>query len=589
MKKLLYVLLLLSYCSYGQESTIEKQNYTVTDEVTLTATQSIKLKPLTWIKSGATFTAKIVQAPYVPLVFSNENYVFNRVYRKAMTSPSEITSSSDVIESIAYFDGLGRGKQSIGIRQGTSGKDIVTHMEYDALGRQTKEYLPYAAATQNGLIRTGDVATATKSYYQTNYSEDFAGVSLPNVNAYSEKILESSPLNRVFEQTAPGKDWVKGTSYSSKGYTNNSHSIKFEYQANAENEVRAFGVDAVLANNTYTPSLTVNSSYLAGTLYKTVTKDENWESADGVNHTTEEFKNKQGQVVLKRTYNNSEKHDTYYVYDKYGNLTYVLPPKMEGSTATLASITSKLNDLGYQYKYDHRNRLVEKRIPGKEWEYIVYDKLDRPVLTQDANLRAENKWLFTKYDVLGRVAYTGKHLNLSIIDRVTMQNTINTQYNIPSKFYEERTDSGIHYNNSNFPSNDIELLTINYYDDYAFDRSGAALTVTNFDGKTSTSNAKSLATGSKVRVLGTNNWITTVTYYDEKARPIYVYSKNDELQTTDIVESKLDDFTGRILETKTTHKKTGHVDVVTIDKFYYDNLDRLIKVVGNGVVKGYKM
>ncbi|WP_272152186.1 MULTISPECIES: DUF6443 domain-containing protein, partial [Pseudomonadati] len=296
---------------------------------------------------------------YTLVVFSNENYVFNRVYRKAMTSPSEIASSSDVIESIAYFDGLGRGKQSIGIRQGTSGKDIVTHMEYDALGRQTKEYLPYAAATQNGLIRTGDVATATKSYYQTNYSEDFAGVSLPNVNAYSEKILESSPLNRVFEQTAPGKDWAKGTSYSSKGYTNNSHSIKFEYQANAENEVRAFGVDAVLANNTYTPSLTVNSSYPVGTLYKTVTKDENWEPADGVNHTTEEFKNKQGQVVLKRTYNNSEKHDTYYVYDKYGNLTYVLPPKIEGSTATLASITSKLNDLGYQYKYDHRNRLVE--------------------------------------------------------------------------------------------------------------------------------------------------------------------------------------------------------------------------------------
>uniref|UniRef100_UPI002491868E RHS repeat-associated core domain-containing protein n=1 Tax=Tenacibaculum aiptasiae TaxID=426481 RepID=UPI002491868E len=281
----------------------------------------------------------------------------------------------------------------------------------------------------------------------------------------------------------------------------------------------------------------------------------------------------------------------------------------------LASITSKLNDLGYQYKYDHRNRLVEKRIPGKDWEYIVYDKLDRPVLTQDANLRAENKWLFTKYDALGRVAYTGTHLNLSIIDRVTMQNTFNSHNNIPSKFYEERTNSGIHYNNSNFPSNDIELLTINYYDDYAFDRSGAALTVTNFDGKASTSNAKSLATGNKVRVLGTNNWITTVTYYDEKARPIYVYSKNGYLQTTDIVESKLDDFTGRVLETKTTHKKTGHVDVVTVDSFEYDYLDRLIsqtqkinnqvsnrivknnydelgqltsKVVGNGVVKGYK-
>ncbi|WP_420552113.1 DUF6443 domain-containing protein [Tenacibaculum aiptasiae] len=557
---------------------------------------------------------------YTPVVFSNENYVFNRVYRKAMTSPSEITSSSDVVESIAYFDGLGRGKQSVGIRQGTSGKDIVTHMEYDALGRQTKEYLPYAAATQNGLIRTGDVATATKSYYQTNYSEDFAGVSLPNVNAYSEKILESSPLNRVFEQTAPGKDWAKGTSYSSKGYTNNSHSIKFEYQANATNEVRAFGVDVVLADNTYTPSLTVNSSYLAGTLYKTVTKDENWEPADGVNHTTEEFKNKQGQVVLKRTYNNSEKHDTYYVYDKYGNLTYVLPPKMEGSTATLASITSKLNDLGYQYKYDHRNRLVEKRIPGKDWEYIVYDKLDRPVLTQDANLRAENKWLFTKYDVLGRVVYTGRYINAS--DRITIQNTVNTftgdnLYEVRSG-YNNMNGIAMYYTHRAFPNTqNVYILTANFYDSYQnFDRRGAPESVVSY-GKTSTSNVKGLLVGTYTRVVDVtpNEIPATITYYDEKARPIYVYSKNGYLQTTDIVESKLDDFTGRVLETKATHKKTGHADVVTVDSFEYDHLDRLIsqtqkinnqvsnrivknnydelgqltsKVVGNGVVKGYK-
>jgi len=54
------------------------------------------------------------------------------------------------------------------------------------------------------------------------------------------------------------------------------------------------------------------------------TKDENWTS--GTDHTTEEFKNKSGQVILKRTYN-AGTYDTYYVYDDYGNLTYVLPPK----------------------------------------------------------------------------------------------------------------------------------------------------------------------------------------------------------------------------------------------------------------------
>ncbi|MCF2875877.1 MULTISPECIES: DUF6443 domain-containing protein [unclassified Tenacibaculum] len=543
---------------------------------------------------------------YTPVVFSDENYVFTRTYRKAMTSPSEITNGNDVVESIAYFDGLGRGKQNIGIRQGTSGKDIVTYMEYDGLGRQTKEYLPYAATTQNGLMKTGDVATATKSYYQTNYSDDFTGVSLPNVNAYSEKELEDSPLNRVLKQAAPGKDWKLG----------NGHEIKFSDQTNEAGKIKIFGVSTTFANNTYTPILTGGVAfYPAGVLYKIITKDENWTS--GLDHTTEEFKNKQGQVILKRTYNNSQKHDTYYIYDDYGNLSYVLPPKIDATEAasTLAVIQGKLNDLGYQYKYDHRNRLVEKRIPGKDWEYIVYDKLDRPVLTQDANLRAENKWLFTKYDALGRVIYTGIFNSPST--RLALQNTFNVHTSV-HKYEEKETSSGslgIYYSNNDFPNTNIELLTINYYDNYVFDRSGAALTVTNFYGKASTSNAKSLPTGSKVRVLGTNNWITTVTYYDEKARPIYVYSKNDELQTTDIVESKLDDFTGRVLETKTTHKKTGKADVVTVDSFEYDYLDRLIsqtqkinnevsnrivknnydelgqltsKVVGNGVVKGYK-
>ena len=45
---------------------------------------------------------------------------------------------------------------------------------------------------------------------------------------------------------------------------------------------------------------------------------------------------------------------------------------------------------------DEVHRLIEKKIPGKGWEYIVYDKLDRPVMTQDINLRSQKKTLFTK-------------------------------------------------------------------------------------------------------------------------------------------------------------------------------------------------
>ncbi|MDV7698627.1 hypothetical protein N6B72_17010 [Chryseobacterium soli] len=63
-----------------------------------------------------------------------------------------------------------------------------------------------------------------------------------------------------------------------------------------------------------------------------------------------------------------------------------------------------------EYAADGGGRLVEKKLPGKGWEYTVYDRADRPVLSQDANLKAQGKWLITKYDLFGRVIYTGFYL-----------------------------------------------------------------------------------------------------------------------------------------------------------------------------------
>ncbi|MDE1208462.1 DUF6443 domain-containing protein, partial [Tenacibaculum larymnensis] len=518
---------------------------------------------------------------YTPPVFSNENYVFTREYQEPMTNPTGITQNKDVLESITYFDGLGRAKQSIAIQAGgvlTSSeipKDIVTHIEYDEFGRQTKEYLPYAVASKSGEIFTGDVAHATQTYYQQKYPEDFAGVSLPDVNAYSEKQFDGSPLNRVLQQAAPGEDWKLG----------NGHEIKFTYGTNTSEEVKVYEVTTSFTNNTYVPALTGGTSdYAIGELYKTITKDENHDGSNSKLHTTEEFKNKQGQVILKRTYalvsGVETAHDTYYVYDDFGNLTYVLPPKTEAQTDK--PTTTELNELCYQYKYDYRNRLVEKKIPGKGWEYIVYDKLDRPVLTQDAMMRRVNsnssmdKWLFTKYDALGRVVYTGYIDNNNI--RTVLQNAANsTNYTQFEKVTSKQTYGGadIYYTKTAIPNGVTGVYTINYYDTY-IDVPSSFSPPTTVYGQTVTTNTKGLATVSKVKVLGTNNWITTVTYYDKKARPIYVYSKNDELETTDIIESKLD-FSGKVLETKTTHAKGTNAPIVTIDSFEYDHVGRMTK------------
>ncbi|WP_303318945.1 DUF6443 domain-containing protein [Flavivirga abyssicola] len=631
-----------------------------------------------------------------------ENYIKSTIYRVktqdgiTKTNTSINLAANDKIESVTYYDGLGRPIQSIAKQTGGNSEDIITHMGYDEFGRQTKEYLPFAEGSGSLNIRTGDVELATQNFYNTPKYEN-------TLNPYSEKHLEASPLGRILEQGAPGADWAVDTA------NDTDHTIKFEYTTNTVDDyVRHFNV-SFPTGNTEAPQLVDEDVYAPSELYKTITKDENWQPGQTYpnDHTTEEYKDKQGRVVLKRTYDAGKWHDTYYIFDDFGNLTYVLPPKLNtyksiiqnylerpskyynitnayvnsnytstdiyvymtddsgkiyfsmdesgipnsplktgkivkidyalplpdmdlgeieyydydnadrlilgtayisngdlyfNSNGTVVptygefyftgnlnnsqasfspnSITqSDLDTLGYQYKYDHRNRLIEKRIPGKGWEYIVYNRLDQPVLTQDANLRDDNKWLFTKYDAFGRVAYTGLHTQSSAINRSTMQNLANnistySQFVTKTNSAISLGGTSIYYSNDAIPTGISEIYTVNYYDNYTFDK--ASGNSEDSYGVTPIINAKGLATGSKVRVLNTDDWITTVNYYDDKSRPIYVYSFNDYLNTTDKVKSKLS-FTGQVFETTTTHSKTGQNTITTTDYFDYDHAGRLIK------------
>ncbi len=537
----------------------------------------------------------------------NQNYIHTKTPRIATTNVSQLANDKK-IESIAYFDGLGRAMQSVSIRAGGNGEDIITHVAYDDYGRQAKEYLPYTASTTDGSFRT-DGLNATNTYYDAaKYEADFPSVAVNDINAYSQKAFEASPLNRVLKQAAPGKDWKLG----------NGREIEFNYQTNTATEVRRYEVslNKTVVNTviTYIPTLVLDTSsgnnngyYNTNTLYKTVTKDENHDGTSTKNHTTEEFKDKQGRVVLKRTYADMDlnddgdtndtgetevAHDTYYVYDKFGNLSYVLPPKAEAHIDkpdnSFPESLSEMYLLCYQYVYDGRNRLVEKKIPGKEGEYFVYNNLDQIIMTQDYNTNKNKDWLFTKYDAFGRVAYTGLMEGDSNPDVGYFREYHQHQANLATTNYVAKLSSNpitiggttLYYSDEAYPTNlvsynkPVEILTINYYDDYNFDiGSGSSETAY---GVTPATNVKGLATGTKVRVLDTNDWITTVSYYDNKSRPVYVYSFNDYLNTTDKVKSKLD-FTGAVDETTTTHAKTGQITITTIDYFTYDAAGRLIE------------
>ncbi|BDW93356.1 hypothetical protein MACH07_21880 [Flagellimonas marinaquae] len=537
------------------------------------------------------------------------NYLYERTYQygtENSVAPQRFILNDTLIQQITYFDGLGRPKQRVDIGLGPNidhgdSYDVTTHIGYDSYGRQEKDWLPYPdldSQNEPGSFRA-NAETATKNYYINKYDNEII-LSLPN--PYSQKYFEASPLNRVLKQAAPGNDWAM----------NSGHEIEFGYGSNTiSDDVRQFEISLTEETTngvvSYIPQLmeeNTNLMYSPGELYKNITYNENHDGSSSKLHTTEEFKDKQGMVILKRTYNLvggiEEPHDTYYVYDNYGNLTYVLPPLMEATSSTLVDLVNNMDELGYQYVYDHRNRLVEKKIPGKGWEYIVYNKLDQPIMTQDGVQRTSGEWLFTKYDAFGRVAYTGKSEEMDN-GNPRLRTYVQSQADAVSTEQWVSRDNGfsmdnmtVEYNGSGYPNNSItEILTVNYYDDYSFDPSDEPTPPSTVFDASLSGNVKGLATGSKVKVLdpdamaGQETWITTITRYDVKGRPIYTYSKNDYLGTMDIVETDID-FVGKPLTVRSTHTRNG-ITIVTIDNFEYDHMGRLLKqtqCIGDGTL-GY--
>jgi len=498
---------------------------------------------------------------------SDQNWVKSKAYKQPTTTPIATPDVTVANTQVTYYDGLGRPTQQIAYKQATNSKDIVTHIEYDQFGRQIKDYLPFTRTATTSLDYMDP--TSALSEISSFYSSYNGGTTVP----YSEKQVEASPLSRVFKQAAPGEIWALGS----------DHEIRFDYQTNAANEVKLFEATATwdATNEIYNISLTQNSFYAENQLYKTITKNENWKS--GTDNTTEEFKNKRGQVILKRTYNNSDQHDTYYVYDQYDNLTYVIPPLAADNPFSV------LDKLCYQYKYDSRNRLVAKAIPGKQWEYIVYNKVNLPVATGPVFSPfggTNTGWMITKYDGLNRPISTGwfDGVPATAAGRLTFQNKMNSA---GASYYEVKAlNNGtnvvdnitISYTDKVYPSfNNVpyKLLSVNYYDDYNFPHANLInYTVT---GVTLATVLKGLPTGGWVRVLegaSSTNAEQSYTLYDDRYRPVRSYTKN-HLGGFTQVDTRLD-WAGKTLETLTTHKRRDSDPILTTkETFEYTDQDRL--------------
>jgi hypothetical protein len=210
----------------------------------------------------------IIYALYISLFCSfysvaqttTENHVKTTAYRLS-------TTTSDVSKakvSVTYYDGLGRPVQQVAGKASATGKDIITHMEYDGFGRQSRQYLPYGSGTSNLSFDTSAKAN-TEAFYNTAVYEN-------TLNPYSEKFFEPSPLDRVRKEAAPGNVWLGDP------LSDNDHTLKFAYQTNTTNDqVSKFTAVATWSdkNKIYEVSLISSGYYAEGQLYKNVVQNEN--------------------------------------------------------------------------------------------------------------------------------------------------------------------------------------------------------------------------------------------------------------------------------------------------------------------------
>lgn len=522
-------------------------------------------------------------------------------------------------QATQYVDGLGRPIQSV-LEQNsliTSGTnyDLVTSVTYDEYGRQKNDYLRFAANTTGGNASLSDGAFKLNPFQQQQFFYSNSNTASPILNQgetyyYNQAQYESSPLNRPVKNLQAGNNWVGA-----------SRGTEIKYCLNTS--VDAVRIWKVTDNATLgafgSYSSTSTDLYNAGELQKTITVDENGKQVI-------EFKDKGGSVILKKvqltaTADNGSGADyagwicTYYIYDNFRQLRAVVQPVgvdwLRQNSWNLGDATI-LDQQTFRYEYDNRGRMIAKQVPGAKPVFMVYDKWDRLVLTQDGNQRLSNTWLYTKYDTLNRPVVTGLYTNAT----QTTYTTINTlvQGFVGSRF--EKFQAGVNQPqytlNQTFPAfatvAAANVLTATYYDNYNWtDNLNTAFKTkdNSFDAYLTSQNLasypESLTQSFKTNGLVTGVWQNTTpaiyssTIYDEKGRAIQVKSKN---------------ITGGVEIATTLYMFNGSVGVNVLSqqnglngqtlevwtRYTYDNLWRMVKLekatkhpsVNSGAISAWK-
>jgi RHS repeat-associated protein len=354
-----------------------------------------------------------------------------------------------------------------------------------------------------------------------------------------------------------------------------------------------------------------------------------------------EYKDFSGQVILKKVQLNENVGvdfdlngylgwlSTYYVYDDFGRLRFTITPKAVSNMIDKGNwdLTDMVKGLCFYQEYDKRGRVIVKHAADGGEVWLVYDKRDRLVFTQDENQRNRapakpDQWAFSLYDEHDRTIATG------LIDESRTRDKMQTFADANSTFANENVAlytgsweivkaymplAGRKGSSTGLllcgPCNASYTNAVSYYENYKSDAKAfvqvpqyqfAATASPYVEPFENTKRINGLATGGKIRVLDDkydnqietdDKFLISTIYYDEQTRVIQTHTENIKGGVDN--GSILYDYAGKVLSNLSIHSMPNGIfdNHITVTKSDYDlhgrslNLYKAYSFNGNYVLK----
>ena len=414
-------------------------------------------------KAHITLTAILALLLSVPALCSAQTATENYVKTVTMLD----ADGTDSLQAVQYYNGLGYPTLSVATA-GTDGGTACTLTTYDGAGREKRRYLPVPA---NGLEYIPVSGVTSMGFF---YLDD---------GFFTESHYDA--LDRVTAVDIAGDTWRQAGKQD-----------RTEHLANtASDQVLHFEAPEDGSYSLTLPENTAFEYYPAGTLKKQV-------SYDADNKSTAVFTDLLGKKIMERT----DAGDTYYVYNRLGQLRFVLTPAYN-------IISRDKAIFAYEYRYDNRGRVVWKQLPGAECAHYWYDRADRMAFMKDAALGS--RYRFCLYDRFGRLCVQGTCSGGDRSDSILSA----TSYAAGS--------GGICGTGYAAPYTiiDPQLEIVNYYDNYDFTGNDMTSTMPTVDiSQEQRQNAIGCQTGTVV--FATNGEVLgTVSVYDRKGQAVRTVRK----------------------------------------------------------------